>query len=657
MHTSLRFRAGAAAEGDNLMAEVNTDALVTQKDPLDLRDLMYEGSLIELPHWIDNRGRVPFVLDQGQEGACTGFALAAVVNFMKHNRAGAPQLRKPEGASARMLYEMAKRYDEWPGEDYEGSSIRAAMKGWHRHGVCRESVWPNRKTQNPRLTSARQLDALDMPLGNYFRVRHLHLSQLHCALAEAGILYASAAVHGGWMNPDPDTGSIEYHQQQTGGHAFAIVGYDTEGLWIQNSWGRDWGFNGFGHLSYDDWFHNGYDCWVARTGVPTRSVVQNTGGTQRGRVQSFDYLPHDAVVNAQIRPHVVNLGNDGELSKSGRFRTDKRDIQDMFAPLGGNGLLTSFPHASQDWEGTPRLMLYAHGGLNKEHASASRIASMRPYFLANEIYPIHFMWESGLFETLRHIVQDAFSQPRFAGIWDSVKERFQDLADEAIELAVRGVGKPVWGEMKENAELASEIRHGADLVAQAIADYQANGGKFELHLVGHSAGSILLAHLIPVLDAWGLRVKTLTLYAPACTTALFRSHVLPNFGAGRCVDRITIFNLNDDTERDDCVTRAYNKSLLYLVSEALDEKRKMPLLGMEKYLEADSEVVSALGEPFKRGRSVTIYSKRGASVNLSSDSTSHGGFDNDPDTLNSTLRIIRGTNTILKKFESNQGGK
>lgn len=35
-----------------------------------------------------------------------------------------------------MLYELARRYDEWPGEGYEGSSARGAMKGWVRHGVC-----------------------------------------------------------------------------------------------------------------------------------------------------------------------------------------------------------------------------------------------------------------------------------------------------------------------------------------------------------------------------------------------------------------------------------------------------------------------------------------------------------------------------------------
>lgn len=44
--------------------------------------------------------------------------------------------------SPRMFYEMARRYDEWPGENYSGSSARGAMKGWHKHGVCEEKLWP-----------------------------------------------------------------------------------------------------------------------------------------------------------------------------------------------------------------------------------------------------------------------------------------------------------------------------------------------------------------------------------------------------------------------------------------------------------------------------------------------------------------------------------
>ena len=622
--------------------------LDVSKDPLDLRDLMYEGRLAELPPWLDNRGKVPFLLDQGKEGACTGFALAAVVNFMLHNRSGAEQLRPRDGASARMLYEMARRYDEWEGTNYEGSSIRGAMKGWNKHGVCSETEWPSRKSaeQRTRLTPARQDDALKRPLGAYFRVRHLHLNHLHAALSETGILLASADVHAGWDEPDPESGRIAMRREKLGGHAFAIVGYDHEGLWIQNSWGRDWGLGGFAHISYDDWLENGYDCWVARLGVYTVSraleVLGASANGSLGRVRSFDYVPHEAAVGRIIRPHLVNLGNDGRLSQSGQYQTDESDLDAIFT--------TELPRITKGWKGTRKLLLYAHGGLNDEKASAIRVASFLPHLLASQIYPIHFMWETGIWETLRNIVTEAFSHRRFGGIWDSVKDRFADLADEAIELATRSAGKALWGEMKENATLASARGHGADQLAERIANYALNVEPVELHLVGHSAGSILLSNLVPALWEWDLRVETLSFFAPACTTELFCELVLPYFGAGRCVDRITIFNLSDQAERDDNVAKVYRKSLLYLVSEAFEPSKKTAILGMDRFLKADKRIVSALGGPVHSEGPTVIYSKRGASVTLRSESKSHGGFDNDAATLDSMLRIVKGTNAGVKGF-------
>lgn len=618
------------------------------KDPLDLRDHLYEGSLQELPFKIDNRRCVPVVLDQGSEGACTGFGLAAVVNFLHYNRADTKpvekqKLRKVNGsASARMLYEMARRYDEWDGENYDGSSIRGAMKGWLLHGVCTWGAWPYDENKRGRLTPTRQLKALGQPLGAYLRVRHLHLNQMQGALKEVGILYASAQVHEGWYNVNTRTGKIPYSSQLVGGHAFAIVGYDQDGFWIQNSWGPSWGLKGFCHISYDDWLENGYDCWVARLGVPTSSLAMR-GEAERKRVEAFDYIPHESVVLETIRPHFINLGNDGAFSRTGIYATDVEDVEE--AVLGGFK-----KHADQSSQ-PAKLLLYAHGGLNNEKASASRIASLLPYFSANDIYPVHFMWETGLIESLRGIVEDAFRKGRFKGWGDTLRGKFYDLIDEAVELGARGLGRPVWGQMKQNAARATEGEDGgARLVAAQIANLFATmDPRPELHLVGHSAGSIFLGHLVPHLVEQGLTVKTFTLYAPACTTDLFKEKVLPHLEES--IDRLTIFNLTDKTEQDDTVTSAYNKSLLYLVSESLERKRKTPLLGMETYLTKDPKIRQVLGKRVFENEKSVAYSVGGPkSIKLTSQSTAHGGFDNDEDTLNSTLRIIRGQNKLEKKF-------
>ncbi len=51
-------------------------------DPPDIRDHIYEPALVRLKSEIDNR-EPGLILDQGQEGACTGFGLTAVINLVR----------------------------------------------------------------------------------------------------------------------------------------------------------------------------------------------------------------------------------------------------------------------------------------------------------------------------------------------------------------------------------------------------------------------------------------------------------------------------------------------------------------------------------------------------------------------------------------------
>jgi hypothetical protein len=120
---------------DNKPAERAFDAF---PDRIDLRDWPYQPALAPLSDELVNCHLSPEILDQGGEGACTGFALAGVINYLLAQRGLSRRV------SPHMLYEMARCYDEWPGEKYEGSSARGAMKGWARHGVCDRKLWSDK---------------------------------------------------------------------------------------------------------------------------------------------------------------------------------------------------------------------------------------------------------------------------------------------------------------------------------------------------------------------------------------------------------------------------------------------------------------------------------------------------------------------------------
>jgi hypothetical protein len=180
--------------------------LNTLPDSIDIRDWVYHPGLLPVPPTLINCARVPVVLDQGHEGACTGFALAAVANYLLHNQGQARRV------SPRMLYEMARRYDEWPGEWYEGSSARGAMKGWLRHGVAQQALWGDAQKGTAHLTQAVIDDAMKCPGGAYYRVNHRQVRDMHSALAEVGILYVSMMVHEGWFKPGPAKTTISYQE-------------------------------------------------------------------------------------------------------------------------------------------------------------------------------------------------------------------------------------------------------------------------------------------------------------------------------------------------------------------------------------------------------------------------------------------------------------
>src|SRR5438309_9979098 len=95
--------------------------LDVRSDDSDASDYIFQPSLFLLPVNVDHRGYAP-VLDQLTEGACVGFALATVIhlslNLRELSASSKQRGKKSDPVSTRMLYELARGYDEWEGHDY-----------------------------------------------------------------------------------------------------------------------------------------------------------------------------------------------------------------------------------------------------------------------------------------------------------------------------------------------------------------------------------------------------------------------------------------------------------------------------------------------------------------------------------------------------------
>ena len=610
-------------------------------DRLDLRDRLYMPPVAVVPGLaLDPMTNIP-VLDQGQTNACTGFALASVVY---HLQATAKRKQMDFCVSPFMLYSMARRYDEFPGDaDADtGSSLRGAMKGWYKHGVCSDRLWTSEKMPTGQVTKSADdwwLDAVQRPLGAYYRVDTRSVTDMHVALNEIGILYASGVCHSGWdegfSNTSHNKGGYWMIPNQKagpsdGGHAFSIVGYNQDGFIIHNSWGTGWGTKGRAVLPYEDWLDNAMDCWVAQLGVVTELHLEIARSTtlrlEAGKVQ----LASEASLRKrEISPFIIDMANNGRLSNTGDFRTQESDITALVTYHLGMAR-TAWGLGKKD---PVDIAIYAHGGLTSENDAGETAAKWIPALYEHKIFPIFLMWETDLWSTLKGRLEDVLEgQPRpTGGLFDVVK----DWWNERLEKLLAAPGTAIWSEMKQNADAISNTAESGGMKlykACQQSPYFADLSKVRLHLVGHSAGSILHSHVVDRLGGQGWKFESVNFMAPAVRVDVFEKTVVPAIKNGK-VRRFNQFHLSDDMEQKDPTCKpilGYSRSLLYLVSQSLEKGETTPILGMEKYF--NSTIAS------KKLKNVHTWAAPGRE----SKSTTHGGFDDDQVTMASVIALMKG---------------
>jgi hypothetical protein len=707
--------------------------LDARPDRLDFRDLPYRPPLRSLaPRWPPDaviarnlRGYVGagLVRDQGTEGACTGFGLTCVANYLLWVRHAESKSRHPfMSVSPRMLYELARRYDEWPGVDYEGSSCRGALKGWHKHGVCTEAMWPyvldaDGKPAYRPPKAGWERDAASRPLGVYYRVDKASVVDLQAALNDIGAVFVSANAHDGWdrllgtrkralprsHDALPVIGPAK-DPKSWGGHAFALIGYNAVGFVVQNSWGELWGARGFAVLPYEDWVEHATDAWVCALGVPVvlsearlalsrfRVPSGQSLGTQARTPTNpanpsddpwpidhpYAHPDYEPWSTADAYRHTLVSGNDGVLA-----------VTDVTFGVGvdpepyATRVVVDTPRAwfaQQPAGAAARIMIYAHGGLNGEDESIQRIRVLAPYAAGNGIYPLFLTWKTGPIESLVDVFDDYFKgQPQIGpGPAGAAAEGLREGADRLIEATSHVLLRGIWTEMRGNAEFSATYSGRAlDLLAKKLIALRdalaAQNRALEVHLVGHSAGSILLGWLLhrlaqDDLRAAAPRVHSCTLYAPACSLQFAIGTYAKAPAALFGLADLWIHYLSDTNEKADGLpapqAALYGKSLLYLVSRALDDARKMPLLGLANAITpeafdarqwADDQVASMTAwrelwtpgapGPAQRGFAVTAPDVRVTRAGATIQAT-HGSFDNNIDVITATLERIRGGSLV-----------
>ena len=228
-------------------------ALGAKPDTDDSRDLLFKLRLktTQLPALVDLTKGMPNCENQGNLGACTAFAIGGAVQYalLKQGKT----LLNP----SKLFVYYEERLREGTVNEDSGAMIRTGFKVIADKGFANEKDWPyivrrfKRKPVEVAYTRSK-LDVVD----KYERV-DTSLLALRTALATGNPVVLGMPVFEGMMSEETAQSGVVYKptrfEQNMGGHAVLLMGYDDKkkSFLVRNSWGRDWGKNGYFELSYD----------------------------------------------------------------------------------------------------------------------------------------------------------------------------------------------------------------------------------------------------------------------------------------------------------------------------------------------------------------------------------------------------------------------
>jgi C1A family cysteine protease len=217
----------------------------------------------KLPPAVDLRSDCTQVYDQGQLGACTGFASAhGLLEFL---------LKKTHGTSPAMSPLYVYYYERVAENTVNldaGAQICDAIAVLLHEGCATEATDPY-YVENFKIHPSTEAEA---EAGKYKikTATHLHTLQdmKHC-LASGNAFIGGISVYASFESEMvARTGNVPMPQageEILGGHAITIVGYNDQNqtFIMRNSWSSSWGVGGYCLLSYAYIQNYGSDFWTA----------------------------------------------------------------------------------------------------------------------------------------------------------------------------------------------------------------------------------------------------------------------------------------------------------------------------------------------------------------------------------------------------------
>jgi len=214
---------------------------------------------IHLPNGIDLRPLCPPIKNQGDLGTCGAAAVTTFLEFVVGCK-----------LSILYLYYTTRVYvNKSVAHDDAGVELPDILESLSRHGICTDETWPyisSRFLEEPSRYSSEEARRFRPQLSDFQPLNSLE--EMKASLKREmpffiDINFAPSA-YGREPAATGKVGKPPIHEVEYCDHSVLVIGYndETEELKFQNSWGAEWGEQGFGYVSYEyitrGLFKNGY---------------------------------------------------------------------------------------------------------------------------------------------------------------------------------------------------------------------------------------------------------------------------------------------------------------------------------------------------------------------------------------------------------------
>ena len=213
---------------------------------LKIKKISSNHTKVVLPSIVDLRSKFPACYDQGELGSCTAYALCAAFQY-----------DDPSFMGSRLFVYYNERAMEGTINEDAGATLSDGISILKKFGVCSEDLWPydiSKYASIPPLNCYVEADKHHVIeatniLNNAFSMKQCLTEGLPFVVGiQIFEAFESPEVAKNGMVPMPNL----FTDECLGGHAVLVCGYDENTkVWIvRNSWGTNWGDNGYFYLPY-----------------------------------------------------------------------------------------------------------------------------------------------------------------------------------------------------------------------------------------------------------------------------------------------------------------------------------------------------------------------------------------------------------------------